>query len=69
MYLTSAWGLAKTHQTEFYFHATCPDPCKELGQPVALRLFEKLADRGEMALEHILKIYSFLAARKAECRE
>ena len=39
-------------------HAACPDPCEELGQPVALRLVEKLADSVDMSLEQILNLLS-----------
>ena len=49
-------GLAKTHQTGLGFvHAHHFDPSKELGQPVALRLVEKLADRCDVTLEKVLK--------------
>ena len=55
MYLESVWGLAKTHQTGLGFvHAHHSDPSKKLGQPVALRLVEKVADRCDVTLETIL---------------
>ena len=54
--LESVRGLAKTHQTGLGFvHAHHSDPSEELGQPVALRLVEKLADRCDVTLEQILK--------------
>ena len=43
--LTSIQGLAQTDQTRLCSCA-CPDPCEELGLPVALRLVKKLADIG-----------------------
>ena len=36
----------------------CPDGCEEVGQPVALRLVEKLADSDDIALVQILKLLS-----------
>ena len=52
--LESVRGLAKTHQTGLSFvHAHHSDPSEELGQPVALRLVEKLADRCDVTLEQI----------------
>ena len=54
--LESVRGLAKTHQTGLGFvQAHHSDPSEELGQPVALRLVEKLADRCDVTLEQILK--------------
>ena len=52
----SDWGLAKTHQTDVGFvHAHHSDPSKEIGQPVALWLVEKLAERCDVTLEKVLK--------------
>ena len=41
-----------------FVHAACPDPCEILGQLVTLRLVDKLAASGDMALEKILKTLS-----------
>ena len=49
--LESVRGLAKTHQTGLGFvHTHHSDPREELGQPVALRLVEKLEGRKEDVL-------------------
>ena len=54
--LESVRGLAKTHQTGLGFvYAHHSDPGEELGQPVALWLVEKLADRCDVTLEKVLK--------------
>ena len=59
-------GLAKTHQTGLGFvHARHSDSSKELGQPVALWLVEKLADRCDVTLEEVLKKLSGICISRA----
>ena len=36
-------------------HAACPDPSDARGQPVVLRLVERLADSGDMTPKQLLK--------------
>ena len=38
-----------------FVHAVCPDPCQELGQPIAQRPVTKLADGGDIVLEQIFR--------------
>ena len=53
IHLESVRGLAKTRQTgPGFVHA---HPSKELGQPFALWLVEKLADRCDATLEKVLQ--------------
>ena len=54
--LESVRGLAKTHQNGLGFvHAHTSDPSKELGQCLASKLVEILADRCDATLETILE--------------
>ena len=41
-----------------FVYAVCHNPYEKAGQPVALRLVEKPADSGDLALKQILKLLS-----------